>query len=392
MKAGNQSLLKKNNQRAIAEYIIKNGPISRADLSKELNISKPTVSANMADLIDKNILIEIGYNTTDIGKKPMLVDFNNEYRYVLAMDFISFYSENKILISVCNLDCEPVFMEKVMLPANFSAMNVKHDVPKALFRLFEKYDVPIEKIGNLVLTAATVWYDNSHVAYECRNGEKVNLVEIFKPYFKNKITVKNDINLAALGEKYFGVGQDADNLVFAWIGTAIGGGVIINGELYEGKDLSAGEFAYSIVYNSVLHTNEFFRDMVDKAGIERYVMANHEAAKKSIIADKLLKGSYSLLDIADAAKKGDEFSIEFGRFVAGNAAIVTMNFARTLNLQMVIVGGEYTLFGDIFFDAFKEYADHIPLESPFVTKPAHENSPMYGAFKVGTELVLDSIL
>ena len=90
--AGNQTLLKRNNQRAITNYIIEHGPISRADLSKRLKISKPTVSANVTELIDMNLLKEIGFCETDIGKKPMLVDFNKNVQYVLVLDFISYIS------------------------------------------------------------------------------------------------------------------------------------------------------------------------------------------------------------------------------------------------------------------------------------------------------------
>lgn len=391
MKAGNQTSLKKNNQQAIAEYIIRNGPISRADLSKKLKISKPTVSANMAELIENDVLREIGYNSTDVGKKPMLVDFNRNYRYILALDFISEYSSNKVIAAICNLYCEPVYIEEITLPDKFSAIDVKHDIPKALFRLFEQQKIPIEKIGKLVLTAATVWYDNSHVAYECKNGEKVNLADVFKPYFKNKIIVKNDINLAALGEKYFGVGKSSDNLLYAWVGTAIGGGIILNGQLYEGEDLSAGEFAYSVVYNPVLHTHECFRDIVDKGGIERYIMANYEKSMKSILADKFSKNDYTLLDIIKAAKSGDKFSIDFGKYVSNIAAIVVMNFAHTLNVQTVIVGGEYTLFGSSFLDEFRTLADKVPLADLKILTPQHSNSAMYGAFKAGADCVLEEL-
>ena len=61
MPAGNQTLLKQNNQRAIAKYIIEHGPISRADLSKKLAISKPTVSANITALLERDLLMEIGF-------------------------------------------------------------------------------------------------------------------------------------------------------------------------------------------------------------------------------------------------------------------------------------------------------------------------------------------
>ncbi|MEG0692954.1 MAG: ROK family protein, partial [Oscillospiraceae bacterium] len=238
MRAGNQTLLKKNNQRAITDYIIQNGPISRADLSKKLKISKPTVSANVAELIDMHLLKEIGYSETDIGKKPMLVDFDKDFRYVLALDFISYIAVNKISVAVCNLYCDPIFIDTINFPPDFDSNFVKKSLPKSIMELFKRYDVSIDKIGKMVISAPTVWYDDDHVNFECRTGEIVNLSEIFRPYFKNRIVVKNDINLAALGERYFGVGKNVDTLFFAWIGIGVGGGIILDGELYEGKAMN----------------------------------------------------------------------------------------------------------------------------------------------------------
>ena len=129
MRAGNQTFLKKNNQKAIIDYIIQNGPMSRADLSKKMKISKPTVSTNIAELIDMNLLKEIGYSETDIGKKPILVDFDKNYKYVLALDFISYISFNKVAVAVCNLYCESIFVDAIELPKDFNAQTVKSNSP-----------------------------------------------------------------------------------------------------------------------------------------------------------------------------------------------------------------------------------------------------------------------
>ena len=136
MPAGNQTLLKRNNQRAITNYIIEHGPISRADLSKRLKISKPTVSANVTELIDMNLLKEIGFCETDIGKKPMLVDFNKNVQYVLVLDFISYISRGKIPIAVCNLYCEPIFIDTIFLSPCFTGDEVRTEVTRTIRELF----------------------------------------------------------------------------------------------------------------------------------------------------------------------------------------------------------------------------------------------------------------
>lgn len=208
------------------DYIIKNGPISRADLSKRLKISKPTVSANIMELLEMNLLKEIGLSETDIGKKPMLIDFNKDVRYVLAIDLISYIMHCQISVAVCNLFCEPIFIESIRVPFIFGSDTIMIDLPRKLNELFEKYHVDVDKIDRLVLTAPSSYYDESYIPMECSNGDHVNLADVFRSQFEGKIAVKNDVNLAAFGEKYFGVGKDFDNLVFIWAGLRVGGAAL----------------------------------------------------------------------------------------------------------------------------------------------------------------------
>lgn len=392
MEAGNQTLLKRNNQKAIIDYIITNGPISRADLSKVLKISKPTVSANVTDLMEMNLLKEIGYSETDIGKKPMLVDFNKNCNYVLALDFISYIAHLKISVAVCNLYCEPVFIDTIHLPMHFSGEYVRQEVPRKLLEFFEMNQVDISKIGKLVITAPTIYYDEEHIQFECMNGDFINLAEIFFPWFQGKIAVKNDVNLAALGEKHFGVGKEAGNLFFAWIGLAVGGGIILNGELYEGVDGTGGELASSTVYDDSRGEFVFLKDMTSMDGIRDYIQRHPEEAKKSQISGPLLDGSFYLDMIIEAAQNNDTFSVNFARHIARAAACVIANVAYTMDMQMVIVGGEYTNFGSLYLNEIREAVERIPYWKAKVTTPFYTNSAMYGAFKFGADSIISGLI
>ena len=65
----------------------------------------------------------------------MLLDFNKEYRYVLAMDFISYYTRNRISIAACNLYCEPIFTDNIELPCDYSAAVIFNYVPEKNVRV-----------------------------------------------------------------------------------------------------------------------------------------------------------------------------------------------------------------------------------------------------------------
>lgn len=84
----------------------------------------------------------------------------------------------------------------------------------------------------------------SAVNIGCKN---VALAEEMSQYFNVPIAVGNDANMAALGEQRFGAGKGHENVVMITLGTGIGGGIIIDGKLYEGNGGAGGEVGHQII-------------------------------------------------------------------------------------------------------------------------------------------------
>ena len=83
------------------------------------------------------------------------------------------------------------------------------------------------------------------IVYDVQNipsWKEVPLRAILEAQFRVPVRVNNDANCFALGEKYYGEGKDADNLIGLIVGTGMAGGIIINGRLYNGRNCGAGEF------------------------------------------------------------------------------------------------------------------------------------------------------
>ena len=79
-----------------------------------------------------------------------------------------------------------------------------------------------------------------------------NLVELLETKYGVRAVLENDVNCAALGEKWLGAGKDEENFVCLTIGTGIGGGIILNNDIFRGDTCVAGEFGHiQIVKNGV---------------------------------------------------------------------------------------------------------------------------------------------
>lgn len=74
-----------------------------------------------------------------------------------------------------------------------------------------------------------------------------NLVKILEKKYNLPIVLENDVNCVALGEKWIGAGKDLSNFICLTIGTGIGGGIILNNQLFRGENFVAGEFGHILI-------------------------------------------------------------------------------------------------------------------------------------------------
>ena len=176
------------------------------------------------------------------------------------------------------------------------------------------------------------------------------------------------------------------------MGLRVGGGVILNGELYEGKNMRAGEIAGCSVYNDTFQRYDFLTDVFSLKGIEAYIQAHREEAENSSIAEQLLDQSYYLDLIVEAAKAGDEFCVRFAQFAGRTIAPLILNFASIMDLQCIIVGGEYTAFGDLFLDEIRKQEKAFPYGRIHILTPKYSNSAMYGAFRLGADNIIAGLI
>jgi predicted NBD/HSP70 family sugar kinase len=111
--------------------------------------------------------------------------------------------------------------------------------------------IPAERglrVGGIAIGAPGITLEREGVVVwaPSLNWSNFPLKQRLQERFSVPITVENDVNLAALGEHWFGAGQGTRSMVLIAIGTGVGSGLIIDGALYRGQNCSAGEVGYLI--------------------------------------------------------------------------------------------------------------------------------------------------
>jgi len=224
--------------------IVRNeGLISRADISRKSGLSKPVVSVVVNNFISQGSVVEVkeGESSNRGGKKPMLLSFVPNYKYVIGVDV----GGNKLISILSDLD------GKVVEKTKFSTKSISDE--KGFMELVEKsilevMKVPVSKVMGIGIgVPGTVDPESGSIFYMPAFGlRKVNLRSYIEEKFEVPTFVSNDVTLNALGELWAGAARGCRNVFLTALGTGTGAGLIINNELYEGTSGVAGEIGYMI--------------------------------------------------------------------------------------------------------------------------------------------------
>lgn len=182
--------------------------------------------------------------------------------------------------------------------------------------------------------------------------------------------VDNDVNLMALGELMCGAGRGVKNLVCLTLGTGVGGGLIIEGKLYRGSTLSAGELGHIPVNadgpRCICGGYGCLESYVGNACIVERAVKAIEGGRRSRIK-KLAGGNLQAVTprlISGAARQGDKLAKEIWEDTGRYVGMALAGVINLLNPEMVIIGGGVAGAGKLLFEPIrrtvKERAMIIP--------------------------------
>jgi glucokinase len=199
------------------------------------------------------------------------------------------------------------------------------------------------------------------------------------------VKAANDANVAAFGEMWKGGGKGVENMVMVTLGTGVGGGIIVNGNILTGAVGAGGEIGH-------LHIEDKETEICgcgNKGCLEQYASATGivRLARRRLTKEdgpsKLREGVLSAKSVFDALKDGDEIAREvvkeFGTYLGKGLAIV----ASVVNPQVFVVGGGVSYAGEVLFEyirpAYEKYAFSACRDAEFTLAKLGNDAGMYGA-------------
>ncbi|MGZ5437633.1 MAG: ROK family protein [Pyrinomonadaceae bacterium] len=266
-------------------------------------------------------------------------------------------------LRAANIDHEGRIHERVKTRTPKS--NKPQDIVSAIAAAVSECEAEAVKRGRRVQAVSVVvpgsLQAGSGVAVNAPNLPAIlnfRLGEALNEQLHQPILIENDANAAALGEMWQGAARGHHTIVCLTLGTGVGSGIILNGDLWRGVDGTAGEIGHTSVHPfgrvrckcGNIGCLEVYASATAIVRMTREALSNHPASQLNSVA----AGALTALQVADAAAMGDDLALEIFRKMGTYLGIAAANIVNTLNPEMIVIGGGVSAAFDLFAQTARE--------------------------------------
>lgn len=331
----------------IIRYYINNGENTLADLGKEMDLSVPTVTKLVGELIDEGYVIDVGKQETNGGRRPNIYGVNPDSGYFLGVDIKRF----RINIALINFKGDMV-ESKSSIP--FSYENTQDSFDKLCSIINEFVDnltIPKPKILSAGINMSGRVNTETGHSYSLYFFSEKPLTEIFQERLGMHVTIDNDSRSMAYGEYINGVVNGEKNILFVNVSWGLGLGIFIDGKLYYGKSGFAGEFGHLNAFDNEILCHCGKKGCLETQASGSFIhrrFLEKVAEGNSSILEKRIKNGETIIqeDILEAAMKEDMLAIELIEEVGNTLGKHIAGLINLFNPELVIIGGVVASTGD----------------------------------------------
>lgn len=363
------------NKKLILDTLRFNGSMSRADLSRHLNMSFPAISSNVKGLLDAGYIMEIGTGNNAMGRKSTMLAFNAQRGYIVGVDLGRF----RIRMMLADLSGNEVASTEITNSANLSgdgkqSIQLIHD---QINRILEQTGKTKDDVLCIVIGIPGIIKDGrSFLAPFTENYLEQDMLETLQEAFEADVLLENCVNLGVIGEQWKGSGVNYQDILYIAYGVGLGSALIVDGKLYKGANSAAGEIGFMIT--DPTHIDKQY----DEIG------SLEEALSRGKINNYLDSGKFDeeIVKLIEWYKNGgntyakliiDEIALHFG--------MALVNMCALLNPEVVIIaGGLGANLGKLFVDQWKKtLSNHVPFVPDLLLSELNHRETMLGAVMIG---------
>ena len=318
------------------ETIRAGAPISRAEISRRAGISKPTVSIALQSLLYASLVREVDHDPGGRRYGALFFEPIPEAALVLGLDLGARFLRG----ALCDLRGDIRARQDVEVDgADVSEVLRAIEALKANLAEASRLDASLVDGVVLGVPGAVDEASRVHLAPRVPGLEGMQLGLELSERLGSPVTLENDINLAALGERWQGVARGVDDFVFLSVGTGLGAGLVLQGQLHRGAHGAAGEV--DLVLAAQKHE-------LDPSAGAIPTLAGRLA--KDSGAGSRVRPPYSPPDVFASARRGDPLGRAVVAEEARRIALHIVPIAAVVDVSLIVLGGGVGANGDLLLE------------------------------------------
>ncbi len=385
--------IKKN----IIGYFLKNGKNSISELSKELDLSVPTVTKLINSMQDEGLVADYGKIQTPEGRHPNVYGLNPGSAYFVGVDL----HKHHLNLALMDFNGEMLNI-KLRIPYLYDNTSDSFDkLCKHIEDFIEELEPEVrDNIANISLNISGRVNPQSGYSYSSFYFNEEPISSILSKRLKHTVLVDNDTRAMAYGEFMRGVAMGHQNVIFVNFSWGLGVSIIIDGKLYYGKSGFSGEFGHFPTYDNeiICHCGKkgCLETEASGSAIHRTVLERIKNGESSILAKQVKDlDKLTLSDIIRATNQEDTLCIEIVEDVSAKLGKHIAGLINIFNPEMVVIGGPVAETGGFVMlpirSAIRKFSlNLVNKDSQLELSKLKDKAGIYGACMLGRSRMFEN--
>ncbi len=380
------SLLRELGEQAVLETIFRRGPITRPEIAIATELSKPTVSAAVSRLEHGGLIRASGRRTGQRGRNPIAYMVSKQVGFVVGADI----GGSNLRVAAADLFGEPIYDLKqptTKAPGRALGMQLLEMVSEAIDSAGSVHGRPL---ALAISTPGIIDQSTGRVtslAYNVAPEGGFDPVEVIRDRLDIPVLVENNVNLAAVGEKWFGLARGVSTMVFILLGVGIGMGIVIDDEVVRGAHGAAGEIGYlPLSVDPFDPRHRLHGGLEDEIGAGGIVAAYNDGRATD---DPELSAVHEVFELATQGNAAARTIVEL---VAARLGTAIATVCAILDPELVVLGGGIGSSPLLLSPVRGAAASLVPITARIETSLLGDRAALRGAIAVALNTARASLL
>lgn len=342
-------------QKRIITYLMHNHSSTIPDLAKDIDLSIPTVTKFIMELVEEGYIINYGKQETSEGRPPNLYGLNPDSAYMVGVDIKAFC----LNLGLMNFTGDMVDIQMGVECKLDNTLESLDELIGHIRRFIDKHDNVREKILQIGVNISGRVNPEEGYSFSMFNFEERPLAEILTEKIGIPVSIDNDTRAMAYGELLKGVVKGEKDVVFINVSWGLGSAFIIDGKIYTGRSGFSGEFGHFNVFDNEIicrcGKKGCLETEVSGSALHRILCERVRNGQSSILSQRILADDspITLEEIVEATNKEDILCIELVEEVGRKLGRYLAGLINLFNPELVVIGGTVAMTEDYILQPIK---------------------------------------